>query len=291
MIEPAIVVVRLLQYAGAAVLVGAPLLFVWLVPAPPRAARWVGAAAAVLAVASLLAVTLQAILFAGSVAEGLAGESLAAVALNMGLGQAAMVRAAAAGLALVALVALRGQVRWIAAAGCGLVAAASLAWLGHAGAGESIAHLAADIVHVVAASAWLGALAGFLLLLHRDRSADYDRALAEGLAGFAGLGSVLVAAIVATGLVNAWFLIGPSGWPQLAGDPYGRVLLAKLALFAAMLALAAANRWHLAPALRREPGSTGLAALRRSITAESLAGIGVLALVAWLGTLEPPGAA
>jgi putative copper resistance protein D len=102
---------------------------------------------------------------------------------------------------------------------------------------------------------------------------------------------VLVAAIVASGLVNAWFLIGPSGLPQLVGDPYGRALLAKLALFAAMLALAAANRWHLAPALRREPGRTGLAALRRSITAESLAGIGVLALVAWLGTLEPPGAA
>jgi putative copper resistance protein D len=137
MIEPAIVVVRLLQYAGAAVLVGAPLLFVWLVPAPPRAARWVGAAAAVLAGASLLAVALQAILFAGSVAEGLAGESLAAVALTMGLGQAALVRAAAAGLALVALVVLRGRVRWTSVAGCGLVAAASLAWLGHAGAGES----------------------------------------------------------------------------------------------------------------------------------------------------------
>ena len=44
-------------------------------------------------------------------------------------------------------------------------------------------------------------------------------------------------------LANAWYLVGDV--PALIGTDYGRLLLAKLALFAAMLVLAMANRWYL----------------------------------------------
>jgi putative copper resistance protein D len=63
----------------------------------------------------------------------------------------------------------------------------------------------------------------------------------------------------------------------------------KLLLFAAMLGLAALNRFHLTPALALagdQPPS--FATLRLSLTIEAGAATAILALVAWLGTLEPP---
>jgi putative copper resistance protein D len=179
---------------------------------------------------------------------------------------------------------------WLAVAGCSGLATASLAWLGHAGAGEGplhLLHLAADALHVLAAAAWIGALAGLLLLARTDRGDPRRATLHRALQQFAGIGSLLVAVLVATGLANAWLIVGPayalSGWTT----PFGRVLAAKLALFGVMLVLAARNRWQLTPALAARPDSAA-ATLRRSVTLEALAGLAVLALVAWLGTLEPP---
>jgi putative copper resistance protein D len=76
------------------------------------------------------------------------------------------------------------------------------------------------------------------------------------------------------------------------------LLLAKLALFGLMLALAAANRWRLTPALAAAVAGgdaedidtdpdAALAAMRRSLIIEALAALAILALVAWFGTLEP----
>ena len=74
MIEPAIVVVRLLQYLGAMVLLGSSLFFVYALPKTGRGSavemRWarplVAGAAALLVLSSLGSVATQAILFAGS---------------------------------------------------------------------------------------------------------------------------------------------------------------------------------------------------------------------------------
>jgi len=288
MIEAAIIVVRLLQYLGAAVLFGSSLFFLYAAPAPTQARGVAAAAAALLGVASLLAIGLQASLFAGSFAAGFTGESLGAVATTMDLGKAALLRVVASVLALPMLFILPGRARWIAAAGCGLVAAASLAWLGHGAASEDWLQLAGDVIHVVAAAVWLGALAGFLLLLFGPRSPDGDAALYRALRRFSGIGSLLVGVLVASGLCNAWFLVGPDNARGILSSPYGRVLAAKLALFAVMLAFAAANRWRLTPAFGREPTTGALAALRHSVVAEAFVGLAVLALVAWLGTLVPP---
>jgi putative copper resistance protein D len=59
-----------------------------------------------------------------------------------------------------------------------------------------------------------------------------------------------------------------------------------------MVALAAANRFRLTPALRAaltDPAERGAAidALRRSLYLEFGAGLAVLGLVAWLGRLAP----
>jgi copper resistance protein D len=68
-------------------------------------------------------------------------------------------------------------------------------------------------------------------------------------------------------------------------------MAAKLVLFAAMLSLAANNRWRLTPALKRTSVSGdsegSWTRLRISVALEGAAGATVLALVAWLGTLAP----
>src|SRR5690606_19072303 len=139
MLEAAVLAVRFLQYAGAAILFGAPLFFVYALPAgtpAPRGSRaLVGGAAALLAAASALAIAAQASLFAGSIAGGLTSEALGAVVTYMAFGKAALVRAGAALVALGLLLVLpRGRRGWLAVAAAGAVAAASLGWMGHAAA-------------------------------------------------------------------------------------------------------------------------------------------------------------
>lgn len=183
----------------------------------------------------------------------------------------------------------------VAAAALG-VASATLAWTGHGAASEGAAgwaHLAADVAHLIASGAWLGALAGLALLLF---PADAGRAhlilTHRALHGFGVVGTVVVAVLVLSGLVNAWMLIGPDNVWAAVGTLYGRLLLAKLVLFGVMLALAAANRWRLTPTFGRAIDTghhdAALALLRRSLALEVTAAAVILALVAWLGTLAPP---
>ena len=171
------------------------------------------------------------------------------------------------------------------------IAAATLAWTGHAGATEDLAgtlHRAADVAHIWAASAWLGALA---VLLHavftlRATSSNVQR-VSRMLSQFAIIGTIIVATLVLSGIVNGIMIVGVANLPALTGSTYGWLLAAKLALFALMLALAAANRWRLSPALEHGPPARPLAHLRLSLLLETSAAIAIIALVAALGTLDP----
>jgi putative copper resistance protein D len=174
---------------------------------------------------------------------------------------------------------------------------ASFAWSGHGAAGDGpggAVHLIADLIHLWAAGVWIGALAVLAALLaDARRQEDPVRlsALHGGLEGFSGIGTAVVAALVATGLVNSWFLIGPSHVTAMLGSPYGLLLIAKLLVFTGMLGLAAANRFLLTPRLASAltSGGTGqaIAALQRSVAIESLAAVAVIALVSALGTIAP----
>jgi putative copper resistance protein D len=96
--------------------------------------------------------------------------------------------------------------------------------------------------------------------------------------------------LIATGLVNLQPLVTWTPWPGLTTSPWGWLLLAKFALFVAMLALAAANRFVLTPRLRDVSGSADghLAAVRRSLALETGLAFTIAALVSILGTLAPP---
>lgn len=217
--------------------------------------------------------------------------------LSTAAGLAWLVRVAALALVLVGTAAPRRPMLLISVAGGG-IALGSLAWGGHGAAGDGamgIIHLAANIVHLLAAGIWVGALVVFAGLFARPatRSSDADVRFATlALTSFGPIGAVAVALITASGIVNSWVLVGPAHFGDLFASLYGRLLSLKLALFAAMVLLAASNRYlrtpSLAAAVQASDQAAAMRALRTSIALEAGCAALVLALVAWLGTLEPP---
>jgi putative copper resistance protein D len=176
--------------------------------------------------------------------------------------------------------------------GCAAIALTSIADTGHAGADNGPRaglHITADAVHLSAAGVWIGALvilARFAIIARRRAEAHDLETFDHALTRFSGVGPVVVGALTLSGILNPGFLASLE-------TTYGLVLLAKLVLFAAMLLLAAANRFRLAPrlqhALASSTGSKGATQmLRTSVFAETVLSFLVLAAVAWLGTLAPP---
>jgi putative copper resistance protein D len=165
----------------------------------------------------------------------------------------------------------------------------ALALIGHAGAQPGRAgavHLAADMLHLIAAGCWLGALPALALLLDRARRARttaWNTIAANAARRFSPLGIACVATLLASGTLNAWMLL--SGPRDLIVTDYGRLLSVKIGLFAAMLGIAAVNRFRLTPRL---PQPIALRGLLRNTVAETGLGLGVLLLVGALGTLAPP---
>jgi putative copper resistance protein D len=301
--EVAVVAARLAQFAAGVILFGTPLFLLYgYRGAPAQALPWprrqLGASAMVLLAGALVSLIAQTAMMAGDPAMAFDAETLAAVAGETAFGAAIAARVVLAGLALAAALAMRpGHRLWLALAVLGGAALATFAWTGHGATEEGAAglvHAAFDILHLLAAGVWLGALMALVLVV-RPGAATSDpralRALHAALVGFSGVGSAVVAVLLLTGLANSWFLVGLDGLPRLTGSPYGLLLIAKLALFAAMLGLAAANRFRHTPALARalEAGTAeaALPALRRSVALETVTGLGVLALVSVLGTLAP----
>jgi copper resistance protein D len=170
----------------------------------------------------------------------------------------------------------------------------SLAGVGHSQVEGGIAgavHLVSDAAHLLAAGAWLGGLVPLILILstnHRDREVSSAADLDQVLMRFSGMGYVAVAALVGTGLVNSWYLVG--NVTGLLETAYGRVLVTKLVLFAGMLALAVSNRFWIVPSLakaRTDRLSIWTARLRNHVLCEQLLGLIVLLIVSVLGTMRP----
>src|ERR1700683_4768702 len=171
--------------------------------------------------------------------------------------------------------------------------AGSLAWAGHAIGGqgmEGVVHPIADILHLIAASAWVGALVPLVLLLAMTgRNADTLAVARTATLRFSTLGIVSVATILLTGIVNTWYLSG--NLDALTSTKYGHLLLIKIALFSAMIGVAAFNRLRLTPKLVDIPNVTAAQDARRQLSrnaaVEAAIGAAIIAIVAALGTLPP----
>ncbi len=222
---------------------------------------------------------------------------LPGLAFSSSFGHIILARVAIAGLLLASAIFAHGRGRLWFCAAIGAAYAASLAWTGHAMDAEGpagIAHLANDILHLLTAAAWLGALPPLLYLLAQAWRTPYAREVRDahiGLSRFSSIGPGIVAMLIVSGVANAWFLIGTDVFGALR-TPYGLTLAFKLAVASAMLILAANNRYRLTPDLRATLGDADaratLMALQRSVGLETALAVILIAAVALLGTLPPP---
>jgi putative copper resistance protein D len=155
--------------------------------------------------------------------------------------------------------------------------------------GGGLMHAVSQMVHLAAAGIWLGGLVPLGVLLRRatrPEGADYIALARTALPHFSQVGYAAVGLVALTGLINSVFLVG--SLQALGATPYGRLLLVKIGLFAAMVGLALINRFRLLPRLRDPATAPGpLVALCRSVAVEQVLGFVILAVVAILGTWEP----
>jgi copper resistance protein D len=223
------------------------------------------AAIALVAMTAWLAI--EANLMSG---EPISGETLGVVLRETQFGTLWIWRAVLL-VGLLALTAWRNRAATLAAAiGAGVVLILTAA-AGHGGADGSTVHLTGDAIHLLAVGAWLGGLVPFAAAMQRpDAGATALR--------FSTLGVVSVCVILVTGAINTWFMVG--NIPALIGTPYGRLLIAKLALFCIMVTVAAVNRYRLVP-------SGDVDALRRNAWVETALGVAIVVIVAVLGTMPP----
>jgi putative copper resistance protein D len=157
-----------------------------------------------------------------------------------------------------------------------------LAFIGHAAAAPGPTgqiRVGVMAMHLLAAGLWLGGLPPLARAMRGQ-----DPAVGRLLRRFGVIGLVSVCTILATGLSSGLFMLGMTG--GRLGPSYLAVLSAKLALVAVLLALAALNRFRLAPLIARD-SDRAVATLRRTVLLEQGVGLGVIAAVALLGQLDP----
>ncbi len=169
---------------------------------------------------------------------------------------------------------------WWAAVAVGGILLMSLTQLSHAAAEGGFLPLFSDWLHVAAASAWMGGLLGFPLLLLGPLRAMPTEARAELLGRvvrrFSKVATVGVVTVVATG-IYATLLHIPS-LSALLGSPYGRALIMKLGLLVFLLAIGGINLIDKG----REP------LFGRMVGAELLLAIGVFVAAGFLTSVPPP---
>jgi copper transport protein len=200
--------------------------------------------------------------------------------LATSLGPSVMIAVAAMATALVAWLSASIRVASVlsaaAMAGVGLALAAT----GHAAtAPPQWLMRPALFLHGIAVAYWVGALAP-LAVLARRRSDS----LLGVLHRFSALAVPIVAVLVLTGLVLA--IVQLQRFHALIATNYGLILSAKIFLVVVLLGHAAFNRFGLMPRLAVNPLKTQ--PLVRSILAERLVVLGILAVVAGWRFTPPP---
>lgn len=133
-----------------------------------------------------------------------------------------------------------------------------------------------QIIHLTCVGAWLGGLMLLVMILLQPA----EHSIKATLQRFSGVGYVLVAGLVMTGLINVRVLTGQF-WPTPLLSGFALILLIKVLLVATMLGLALFNRLRINDCEQRPT------ALKSSVIFEWLLGMGAVAAVSLLGTMPP----
>lgn len=282
-IRGALWLARVTLYIGLFAGTGGVFFLAWVAPGlpPGKAARPLAGMLVLGAVAAVLSLGLQGLDALGQplAASGTAAPWVAGWQTSFGLTVATAV--AALLLAWIGLHA-RGE-RWrragslAALAGVGL----ALALSGHASAAApQWLTRPAVFLHAVAVAYWIGALIPLALMVRRAPTQTLPAARR-----FSAGALVAVAVLTLAGLALA--VVQVEAPMNLIGTAYGQVLIAKLALVAGLLGLAAANLLWLTPALANPEGAGGTW-LVRSVAAEIVLSLAILALVGLWRFTPPP---
>ncbi len=152
-------------------------------------------------------------------------------------------------------------------------AGVAVAYGGHGAVGR--AHwlgLAATVVHVVAASVWVGGLVG---LARRWAVSPTERRWVVA-ATFSTVAMIAAAAVVASGVVQS--LRQLDSWSELTGTDFGKTLIIKVGLVAVLVALAAWSRRSVAAQHGR---------LGRTVAAEVTLTVLILGVTGFLAGSSP----
>jgi copper transport protein len=276
-------VVRFLNVAGILIAVGGVIFAAVVAPrAPPR---FVAPALGLVIVASIAGFFVQAAIAGGVGIDDTLDRDIVDAQLSTLYGNAAIVRVVLAVLGLVAL-RLTARAAWedaptrLAVAGVFVALALSQSITGHAMAASPMAvRLPLDMLHVLFAAVWLGGL----VQLHRHVS---DRTF-EGasVARYSRFAFASVVVLVVTGSFAA-LVESDVSLRALVETTYGRVLLAKLGLFALTLPIANVNRTRHVPAIVAG-GAQARLLLRRFMRFEIAILTLLVALTAWLIETTP----
>ena len=236
-------------------------------------------AALAAAALSALRVPVRASFLMGGTFEGAVDPMILGIVAESPLGSSVTVRLVGLALIPTIILPMRGA-RWLALAGA-LVTCVSFALRGHALGDPRYLLGTLVTIHILGLAFWIGAFAPLVRATRRE-----SPAMVGALAHEFGTKALwIVAALVAAGAVTL-VLLG-AATPAALATPYGQTFLIKLALFAAVLGLAALNKVRLTPELQAAaPGAAQR--LRRSIGLESVLILAILATTAALTTVTSP---
>ncbi len=152
-----------------------------------------------------------------------------------------------------------------------------------------------DVLHVLAASVWVGGIACLLLALPAAtralHSSQRSRLLLTTLARFSPLALTCVMVIAVTGVVQAY--IDVRSLDGLFHTTYGALIIVKVILLALLICIGWVNRERVIPALKRiaaagqAPSATGVLA-RRTMRGELALMLCVFGVTAALISYAPP---
>jgi copper transport protein len=127
-------------------------------------------------------------------------------------------------------------------------------------------------LHVIAASMWAGGILGLVLMSRRRRRLQPDVSMLPTVARFSSIATLVVVTVAAGGVGMALQIV--NGVADLFTTPWGRLLVAKVALVLFAIGIAGYNRFSLLPRMENDRAIANR--LRVSITVEFI----VLASVA-----------
>jgi copper transport protein len=143
----------------------------------------------------------------------------------------------------------------------------------------------ADAVHLVGVAAWVGGLLAILWVRSRLRDPAASAWAPRVIQAFSRMASYAVGLVLIGGGVLAVLLVGSV--ERLVETPYGWLVLAKVSLFAPMVALGGVNRYRHVPKVAGQDDTEAVHAVVRNVRWEVLLGALVLAVASVLTVLSP----